>query len=752
MEMALSLSPNALTRGSARHPWRAVAFWVVLFVVSFGLISGLLSDALTTDATFTNNPESKQGSNLLEDRLQGPEKAHEALIIQSSSQTVDDQAFRAEVERISAALGSLGPGVIEESTDFYASQNDALVSKDRHSTLIPITMAGSLDDAQENIDDVEAIVDKSNGNSDFKFFISGTSSIGHDFQTASEEDLARGESIGGVIALIILVLVLGALVSAVVPIVMAVMAIVAALGMTALLGTSFEFSFFVTNMITMMGLAVGIDYSLFVLSRFREERQKDKDVLEAVDIASSTAGRAVFFSGLTVIIALVGMFIIPSTIFRSIAAGAIIVVSFAILASLTLLPALIRLLGDKVNRLRIPLVTKAQKAYDEEKQGGLWDKISSTVMRYPVVGVVVVVGVLAAAAIPYFSLNSGLSGVSSFPDGFQSKQGFEILASDFQGGQVSPTEIVIDGDANSPAVTSAVESLKQAIAGDSVFGPATYQTNPAGDLGLLSIQMTIDPNLDEAMNSVTRLRDNYVPQAFDGVPAKVYVTGTSAENLDASSVTSDYTPVIFFFVLALSFILLMLVFRSIVVPATAILMNLLSVGAAYGLLVLVSQKGVGADILGFQQVDTIEFWLPLFLFSVLFGLSMDYHVFLLSRIRERYDQTHDNTDAVAYGLRSTGRLITGAALIMVAVFGGFAMGQLVMLQQVGFGLGVAVLIDATIIRSILVPATMKLLGDRNWYLPSVLGWLPHLGIEGHEEPQSRPRQAFEPEGIGGSGS
>jgi RND superfamily putative drug exporter len=464
-----------------------------------------------------------------------------------------------------------------------------------------------------------------------------------------------------------------------------------------------------------------------------------------VDVASSTAGRAVLFSGLTVIIALMGLLIIPSTIFRSLGAGAIIVVSFAILASLTLLPALLALLGDKVNKLRLPFIQKIQDEFDESRPGGLWDRVATTVMRHPVIGVVAVTSILIAAAIPYFDINTGSAGVSTLPDGFRSKQGFEQLETNFAGGDVAPAEIVIDGDANSPAVLAAVEKLTITLAQDDVFGPASYETNEAGDLGLLSVHMTIDPYLDEANDAIGRLRSDYVPQAFGNVPAEVYVTGLTAVNVDSLDVTSDYTPILFVFVLGLSFILLMLVFRSIVVPAKAIVMNLLSVGAAYGLVVLVSQKGFAAGILGFQQVETVEFWLPLFLFSILFGLSMDYHVFLLSRIRERYDQTGDNTDAVAYGLRSTGRLITGAALIMVAVFGGFAMGDLVMLQQFGFGLGVAVFLDATIIRSILVPSSMKLLGKWNWYLPPVLSWLPRIGIEG--KPASPA-----PEAAGGGGS
>ena len=338
---------------------------------------------------------------------------------------------------------------------------------------------------------------------------------------------------------------------------------------------------------------------------------------------------------------------------------------------------------------------------------------------------------LIAATIPFFDINLGGSGVSSLPESFISKQGFDVLESEFNGGQVNPIEVVIDGDVNSAAVQTAVGDLQAAVSSEPVLGLATFEANEAGDLGLLSFQLAADAFADESVDTVNRLRNEYIPVAFGRVDADVYVTGLSAVNLDQFELTSQYTPILFVFVLGLSFILLMLVFRSIVVPAMAIVPNLLSVGAAYGLVTLVFQKGFLNSVLGFQQVEAIESWLPLFLFAILFGLSMDYHVFLLSRIRECYDQIRDNTESVAFGVRSTDRLITGAALIMVAVFGGgFAIGDLVMMQQMGFGLGVSVFLDATIIRSVLVPASMKMLGSANWYLPPVLDWLPHFGIEG----------------------
>jgi putative drug exporter of the RND superfamily len=357
--------------------------------------------------------------------------------------------------------------------------------------------------------------------------------------------------------------------------------------------------------------------------------------------------------------------------------------------------------------------------------------VTRTVMGRPVVSLVVGVGILLAAASSALDMRTGFSGVSTIPDELPSKQAFDVLAAEFSGGLGSPVEIVVDGDVGSAAVEDGIRRLEAALEGDGLFGPVRLEENAAGDLTLLSVPVNADPASKAAVSAVERVRDRYVPAAFpDGGPARALVGGETAFNKDFFDVADRYLPIVFVFVLGLSFVLLTVAFRSIVVPAKAIVMNLLSVGAAYGLVVLVSQKGVGAGLLGFQQVEVIEAWLPLFLFSVLFGLSMDYHVFLLSRIREHFDHTGDNAESVAYGLRTTAGIITGAALIMVAVFGGFAAGRMVAFQQMGFGLAVAVLIDATLVRSVLVPASMKLLGRRNWYLPPWLEWLPHLGVEG----------------------
>jgi RND superfamily putative drug exporter len=349
---------------------------------------------------------------------------------------------------------------------------------------------------------------------------------------------------------------------------------------------------------------------------------------------------------------------------------------------------------------------------------------------------------LLLAAIPYLDINTGFAGVETMPEDSHARQGFEILNDQFSAGRLSPVQFAVEGDPDQ--VNQAVAGFRESLMAETV-SDGNGGTKPAflpvpeegwirwsddGTVALMEVTLNTPVNDDRSYAQVERLREDIVPAAFDATGASVYVTGETAFNQDFFNLTNEYTPYVLAFVLGLSFLLLLLAFRSVVVSAKAIVMNLLSVGAAYGLLVLVFQKGVGNDILGFQQTPTVEAWIPIFLFCVLFGLSMDYHVFLLSRIREHYDLTGRNTESVAVGLHSTAKIITGAALIMVAVFGGFAAGRLVMLQQMGFGLGVAVLIDATIVRSVLVPSAMALLGDRNWYLPRWLRWLPDLRVEG----------------------
>ena len=723
-------SSEGLARASARHPWRVVGVWLAVLLAAAALIFTLLPNALTTEFDFANEPESKKAMSLLEEKLTGPLAAQEVVIVRSETMTGDDPAFRDYAQGLFGKVMALGDGVVASGLNYYLTGQETMVSADRKTMLMYFRMTGSLDDAAKNIDQVLSAVRGPSDASGFKAYIVGDASLGKDWREVADKDMQR-EVWGVVVAVVVLLGIFAAVVASAIPLVLALFSIATALALTALIGQSFQFSFFVTNMITMMGLAVGIDYSLFIVSRFREERQRGLDKLEAIGASGATASRAVFFSGMTVVIALVGMLIIPSSVFRSLAGGAILVVIASVAASLTLLPAILGILGDRVNAWRLPFVGRRVTSRNDLVQGGFWDLAARTVMRRPVVSLALTGGLLGIAAIPAFGLNLGMADFTTLPNSVESKEPLRILAEEFAAGMVTPVQIVVSGDVNSPAVQAGGRRLAASLAGDTAFGEVSgYQASPKGDLALIIVPMTAGPNDESSIRAVRRLRSDHIPAAFSGVPAEVFVTGSTAFSVDFFDQVDKYTPIVFSFVLGLSFLLLMVVFRSLVVPIKAIIMNLLSVGAAYGLMVIVFERGVGAGVLGFQQIDTVEAWIPLFLFSVLFGLSMDYHVFLLSRIREHFDKTGNNNESVAFGLRTTGRIITGAAIIMVAVFAGFASGDLVMFQQVGFGLAVAVFLDATVVRSVLVPAPIRLLRTSSCCLPKFLEWLPRLRAEG----------------------
>ena len=728
-----AFSTRAIVRRSARHPWRVVVIWLIAVIAGLMLNAKFLSSALTTEVRFTGNPQAKQAATILDKRLLGPTHVSEVVIVQSPTRTVNDPAFRAFVETLRRRIAGLGSGVVLSVTDAYTARDSSLTSADGHTTLLPLTMAGTIDHAAQNIAKVHHITLDGRTPPGFRVLQSGQSTVGKDFKTIAEKDLKTGEMIGILVALVILLLVFGSPVAAVVPILLGIVDISVALGIVALLGRFFHFSFTVTNMVTMIGLAVGIDYSLFVVSRFREERARGLDKVEALVATGGTASRAVLFSGMTVVLALCGMLLIPVTIFRSLGSGAIIVVCVAILASLTLLPAVLSIVGDRVNSLRLPFLARRSA---DDYQGGFWAWATRTVTARPLISLLVTTGLLLGAGIWLFGMRTGFDGISSLPKGVQSEQAFAVMAKDFSGGLTQPVQVVVTGPMRSVKVQEAIARFQRIVANEPAFGPASEEVNAAGNLALVSVPLRGDPNSPGSYDAVRRIRSEMVPTAFSSSPVHVVVGGDTASAVDFFALTHQYTPIVFAFVLGLSFVLLMVAFRSIVLPILSILLNLLSVGAAYGLVVLVNQKGIGGSLFGFQKANIIEAWFPLFLFCVLFGLSMDYHVFLLSRIRERYGSTRDNTEAVAFGLRSTGKIITGAAIIMVAVFGGFAAGNLVMMQEMGFGLAIAVLIDATIVRSVMVPSAMELLGDWNWYLPRWLQWLPVVRFEGGQVPGS----------------
>jgi uncharacterized membrane protein YdfJ with MMPL/SSD domain len=729
--MLKGLSTRSLASVSARHPWRTIGAWIAVFVLAIVAIVALLGGSLTTEGAPTNNPESERALDARERAFPPDRETTDIVIVRSEEHTVDASAFAAFVRGL---VEGDTPGLAGART-YLDDPNGSLVSGDRHATIVPIAID------EDDVESVVEAVEAADESSAFAVAMTGDETLDHDFNLLSQEDLENGELRFGLpAALIILLLVFGAVVAGLVPLLMAIVSIVVALGLTALVAQPFELSIFVVNMLTGMGLALGIDYSLFVVSRYREERGRGREQFDAIAASGLTASRAVLFSGTVFVVAMFGMLLVPNSIMRSLAVGAILVGIVSVIAALTLLPAVLGLLGDRVNALRIPIV--GRRSVDASNpEGRFWGAIVRGVLRRPVLSLAASVAFLLLLAAPVLAIDVGTSGVSTLPDRFVSKQGFLALARDFPQTTTDPAEIVVTSGASREDVSRTLEELRAILAADTRFGEGEIMRSQDGEVAVLDVPVQGDSASSEAVAAVRELRSEDVPEAFEGTGAEVLVGGSTSENIDYFDSVIGPAPFVIAFVLLLTFIFLTVVFRSVVVAATAVGLNLLSVGAAYGLLVLVFQYGVGADLLGFQEVDTIEAWVPLFLFSVLFGLSMDYQVFLLSRIQERYLERGDTIDAVSFGVASTARIITGAALIIVAVFSGFARGDLVMFQQMGFGVAVALLIDATIIRSVVLPSAMRLLGDANWYLPRWLEWLPRVEVEG---PAPKPARAGDP--------
>jgi putative drug exporter of the RND superfamily len=722
-----------LARSCSRHPRRTLAAWGVAVLVSLGLVATTLGE-LTTDATVNGNPESRRASAAIA-RAFPPSPAEAArqttdvVIVRSERYTVDAPQFGAFLRRLIAAGRATGD-IAEPPNGARAAPP---VSRDRHAVLLPIAIM-DVDGAADVVDAVR----RADQNPDFAVSITGDRTVDNDFNALSQRDLEHGELLIGMpAALIVLLLVFGSLVGGLVPLLMAILSIVVGMGFVALLSLRFELSVFIVNMLTGMGLALGIDYSLFVVSRYREERLAGGSRDDAIARTGATASRAVLFSGSTFVVALLGMLLVPTSIMRSLAAGAIVVGIVSVAAALTLLPALLGVLGDRVNALRVPIVGRNLGRADAA-EGRFWQRIIGAVLERPALSLTLATAALLAAASPLLGMHIGQNSVTTLPDSMASKRGYIALQRDFPARFPDPVEIVVQG-ADQPAVHAGVQRLRDRLASDPRFGPGEIRRSAGGDVALLTVPVRGDNVGPAAISAVRDVHDDVAPQVFAGTDARVLVGGQTAETAEYFDAVTQPTPWVFLFVLGLSLILLTVAFRSLVVALVSIVLNLLSVGAAYGLLVLVFIHGVGADLLGFRQVETIDAWVPLFLFSVLFGLSMDYQVFLLSRIKERYDAIGDTRRAVSKGVTSTARIITGAALIIVAVFAGFAQGELVMFQQMGFGVAVALLIDATVIRSVVLPSLMTLLGRRCWYLPSWLEWLPHVEVEAGA-PAARSRE------------
>ncbi|MGZ4289683.1 MAG: MMPL family transporter [Gaiellaceae bacterium] len=709
-------STERLARACAARPRLTFVLWGVAVLVALTLVATSLH-GLSSQGKVLGNPESTKAKDLIARSFPGVVASEKQDVIVAASRLYDvrSRQFRDFRKQLAENLHATGK---------ISSARLVAVSPDRHAALVAVTIK-----SDSGAGPVEQVVQNANRGG-FTVGITGYHTTGYDFGKQSQKDLETGELAFGLpFALIVLVLVFGAIVAGLVPVLMAIISIIVALGLVAVLSQAFDLSVFIVNMLTGMGLALGIDYSLFVVSRYREERGHGFAIDEAIAQAGATASRAVLFSGSTFVIALLGMFIVPTSIMRSLALGAILVGIVSVAAALMLLPALLSLMGDRVNSLRIPVFGRSLDRVGVA-EGRFWHRIVSAVLRRPALSLAVSVGAMLALAAPIFGMHIGANGVSTLPSNLPSKQGYVLLQRSFPVQNPEPVRIVAYGGA---VVGRDLARLNRRMASEGSFGHGTIQRattmNPRAMIYLLTSPVRGDAAGGAAVSAVRDLRANVIPSIFKGAGAQVYVGGATAENVDYFDAVTNPTPYVLLFVLGLSFVLLTIAFRSVVVALVSVLLNLLSVGAAYGLLTLVFLDGKGASLFGFQHTHVIDAWVPLFLFSVLFGLSMDYQVFLMSRIKERYDESGSTRDAVVGGVSSTARIITGAAVIIVVVFAGFAAGKLVMFEQMGFGVAIALLLDATVIRSVVLPSTLALLDRRSWYLPRWLEWLPHVEVE-----------------------
>ena len=780
------MSLQSLVSFCARRPFVTVGIWVLLMISSGLLSQNYLDSALSGGQGATQDQEFRLAQKLRDEKMNDlnpqQQQSSGSSGMEDNLLVVTSNVYTFPSDEYFTSLNGFFNKIQSEIDKFEVDQNigkveDYQINPSQDGTTIMISapfvrgeLVGPLIHVTEDFSD-----------DNFQYYFIGFESIQYSFAHIAEKDLITGETIGISVALIILALVFGSVTSAIIPVILAVVAIFVSIGAVSVIGQIVDLNDFVPNIMTMMGLAVGIDYCLFILSRYREERANGFEKYDAIINSGSTAGRAVLFSGLTVVLALVGMFIIPEKTFQAFGVGAIVVVFVAVMAGITILPAIIGILGDRVNSFGVPkgltiilyiigflivaftqdlgtillLVSGAVMSLlillsilrkrglnisffnpdkSSETEGGFWNLITLQVMKRPYISMSIAAGFLIILSYFYFDLEKGTSGISVLPDDEPVKVGFNLLDEKFGFGSNAPATIMIDADMNSEKITSSINKIEQSLIEDAGFLPPEVLIEPSVNFAELTSMIPGDPQNQISLNSIKRLRNEIIPSAFDGIPSSeytIYVGGQSAEVVDSVEMTDEYFPIVLGLVLSLSLVLLLFAFRSITISIASIIMNLLSVGASYGLLVLVFQKGFMIDIFGFEQVDQLEFWLPLFMFSILFGLSMDYHVFMLSRIKEHFDETGSSDESVAFGLRKTASIITGAALIMVAVFGGFALGELAFFQSMGFGLGAAVLIDATVVRSILVPSVMKLLGTNAWYLPKFLNWLPNISIEGN---------------------
>jgi uncharacterized membrane protein YdfJ with MMPL/SSD domain len=718
--MRLNLAARA-GRWSAAH-WKTATFGWIAFVVLAVVLGATIGTKQLGDDGLPG--ESGRMAKILDEDFEQP--AEETILVQSRTLTADDPAFIAAVEDVVARVSAVPAAVNVRSS--LTPANAEQISADGRSAVIRLDIRGDPDDAVDRIDPILTAVDEAQS-AHPELFIGtlGDASAEKEIMESIGKDLEQAGLLSLPVTIVVLIITFGALVAAGIPLLLALTAVVAATGLLALPSQFWPVDENVSAVVLLIGLAVGVDYSLFYLKREREERAAGRSEKAALEAAAATSGRAVLISGLTVMVAMAGMFLTGDQAFSSFAMGTILVVAIAVLGSLTVLPALLSKLGDRVNKARVPLLHRLQRP----EGGRVWGWTVDRVMRRPKLAAALSAGVLVALALPALGMKTVVPGVDALPQDLGAVQTYNRLQTAFPGEQ-EPAIVVVKAESIDGEVETAIADLRRrAIASGAAHEPITTDVNAAGTVARITLPIAGNGSNEASYDALRTLREDVVPStvgALKGVEAGV--TGETASSKDFGDAVRGKAPLVFAFVLALAFLLMLVAFRSVVIALKTIVLNLLSVAAAYGVLVLVFQYGVGKDLLGFEYTEGVMAWLPVFLFVILFGLSMDYHVFILSRIREAYDRGMRTEDAIAHGIKTTAGVVTSAAVVMVFVFSIFATLSLIMMKQFGVGLATAVLIDATIVRGVLLPATMKLLGEWNWYLPRWLRWLPRVSLEG----------------------
>jgi len=706
-------------RWSVQHRRKAILGWLA-FVFAALVIGFNVVPQKELDPSAGMPGESGQAGKVLNDAF--PKKSSESVLIQSGTLTASDSQFKAAVSDVTQRLHRV-EGVIDIDNPY---DKGGQISKDGHSALVQFNLKGDQLAAKKKVvNSLAAVSGAAKAHPQLRIDESGDASLDKAQKEQSNAQAGRSLMLTLGLTLLILMFTFGAVVAAGIPVLLGLTSVLATVGLLGPVSQIAPVDGSVMEVVLLIGMAVGVDYSLFYLKREREERAAGRESNAAIEAAAATSGRAVLISGFTVMVAMGGMYLGGISNFASFATGTIMVVAVAMLGSLTVLPATLSKLGHRVEKGRVPFIGRLK-----DRGGvGIWSRVLDRVLRRPLISAVLAAGVLVALTVPVLGMQTSLEDTSNKSDLTVEKTMDRVEAA-FPSEGSAEMVVVKANDVTSPKVKSGIKALEsEAGARTALFeGTPTVEVSPDKSAALVALPTTGEGTDDLSNKAVAALRDDIVPNTVskvDGVEA--YTTGEAAATSDFNDAMIGHLPYVFAFVLSAAFLLLLVTFRSIVIPLKAIALNMLSVGSAYGLLTLVFQHGLGKSI-GLTE-GPIAAWLPLFLFVVLFGLSMDYHVFILTRVREAFDRGMSTGDAVAHGIRSTAGVVTSAAVVMVGVFSMFALSPEAQMQQLGIGLGAAVLIDATIIRGILLPATMKLLGDWNWYLPTKLGWLPTVSPE-----------------------